>query len=259
MMYIEVASRSEVGARSYNEDDLRHGRSGSQVHAVLSDGAGGHSHGAIASDLVVRSMALSLQRIGDWPQAQASQVLAQAVLQAQDTLNAGQEGLKAHQRMHATVVALWLDAQARQAVWAHVGDSRLYRVRQGVAEQLTQDDSVVQQMVNAGFITPEDARHHPRKNQLLAAMGSEEPLQVHTPGPPQPLEEGDAYLLCCDGWWDSLSPNDIARMLEASGSPQAWLDRMAAHIELAQVPNQDNFSAIALWAGNPHEVTRIGG
>jgi serine/threonine protein phosphatase PrpC len=258
MMHIEVASRSEVGARSYNEDDLRHGQSGTQVYAVLSDGAGGHSHGAIASDIVVRTIALSLQRVTEWPQGQAAPVLVQAVQLAQDTLNGGQQGMKAHQRMHATVVALWVDTLHQQAVWAHVGDSRLYRVRQGVAEQLTQDDSVVQQMVSAGFITPEDARHHPRKNQLLAAMGSEEALQVHTPGQPQALSEGDAYLLCCDGWWDSLSPQDMARMLDASGSPQAWLDRMAGHIQMAQVANQDNYSAVAMWVGNPHEVTRIG-
>lgn len=258
MIPIEVASRSEVGARSYNEDDLRHGQAGDLTYAVLSDGAGGHSHGATASDIVVRSVALSLQRVQDWPQHQAAPVLAQAIHVAQDNLNAGQQGLKAHQRMHATVVALWLDARQRQVVWAHVGDSRLYRVRQGVTEQLTLDDSVVQQMVAAGFLSAEDARHHPRKNQLLAAMGSEEALQVHTPSQADLLCEGDAFLLCCDGWWDTLSPADIARTLEASGSAQGWLDRMAGHIQAAQVPNQDNYSAVAVWVGNPNEVTRIG-
>ncbi len=258
MMHIEVASRTETGARPYNEDDLRHGRTGPLVYAVLADGAGGHSHGATASDIVVRSVALSLQRLQDWPDGQAGPVLGRSIQLAQDTLNAGQVGLKAHQRMHATVVALWMDTAQRQVVWAHVGDSRLYRVRQGVAEQLTQDDSVVQQMVNAGFITPEDARHHPRKNQLLAAMGSEEPLQVHIPLAPEDLLEGDAYLLCCDGWWDHFAPADLSRALDQSGSAQAWLDRMAGQIQAAQEPNQDNYTAIALWVGNPHEVTRIG-
>jgi serine/threonine protein phosphatase PrpC len=258
MMHIDVASRTETGARPYNEDDLRHGRTGPLVYAVLSDGAGGHSHGATASDIVVRSVALSLQRLQDWPQEQAGPVLAQTIQLAQDTLTAGQHGLKAHQRMHATVVALWLNAQAGQAVWGHVGDSRLYRVRQGVAEQLTVDDSVVQQMVSAGFITPEDARHHPRKNQLLAALGSEEPVEVHIPRQPEAVIEGDAYLLCCDGWWDALSPRDIARTLDAAGSADAWLDHMAGQIQAARLPNQDNYSALAIWVGDPHEVTRIG-
>ena len=257
MIPIDVASRSEVGARSHNEDDLRHGRVGSMVYAVLSDGAGGHSNGAVASDVVVRSVALSLQRVGSWPGAQAGAVLREAILQAEDTLNAGQQGLKAHQRMHATVVALWLDAAQDQVAWAHVGDSRLYRVRQGVTEQLTVDDSVVQQMVQAGFITAEDARHHPRKNQLLAAMGSEEALQVHTLSAPDALCDGDAFLLCCDGWWDVLGAEDIARTLDEAGSPQGWLDRMADLIRAAALPNQDNYSAVGLWVGDPHEVTRI--
>ena len=207
---------------------------------------------------MVRSVALHLQRVPQWPGPQAGAVLGQSVQLAHDLLNAGQQGQKAHQRMHATVVALWVDAASRQAVWAHVGDSRLYRVRHGRCEALTGDDSVVQQMVAAGYISAEEARHHPRKNQLLSALGSEEPLQVHTLSQPDSVMEGDAFLLCCDGWWDLLSPADIARLLDASGSPQAWLDRMAGQIQAAQLPNQDNYSAIAVWVGNPHDVTRIG-
>lgn len=255
MMHIEVASRSEVGARSHNEDDLRHGTSGSQVYAVLADGAGGHSNGAMASDIVVRTATLALQRATVFNAA----VLEAAIEEANDVLNAGQQGLKSHQRMHATVVTLWLDAQAGLALWAHVGDSRLYRVRQGRAEQLTSDDSVVQHMVDAGFIKPEEAKHHPRKNQLLAAMGSEETPHVHVTSPPQALRDGDAYLLCSDGWWDQLAPDDIERTMLASGDAKQWLDRMARIVAAAQVSNQDNYTAVALWVGNPTEITRIGG
>lgn len=254
MIHIEVASRSEVGARSHNEDDLRHGTSGPQVYAVLSDGAGGHSNGAMASDIVVRTATLALQRATVFNAA----VLEAAIEEANDVLNAGQQGLKSHQRMHATVVSLWLDAQAGLALWAHVGDSRLYRIRQGCAEQLTIDDSVVQQMVEAGFIKPEEAKHHPRKNQLLAAMGSEETPHVHVTPQPEPLRDGDAYLLCSDGWWDQLELADIERTMQASADPREWLDHMARIVAAAQVPNQDNYTAIVLWVGNPGEVTRIG-
>jgi len=254
MMHVEVASRSEVGQRSHNEDDLRHGTSGTQVYAVLSDGAGGHSNGAMASDIVVRTATLLLQRATVFNPA----VLEAAIEEANEVLNAGQEGLKSHQRMHATVVVLWLEAKEGQALWGHVGDSRLYRVRQGVAQQLTTDDSVVQHMVDAGFIKPEEARHHPRKNQLLAAMGSEETPYVHLTREPQVLIEGDVFLLCSDGWWDQLESADIERtMLQASG-PGQWLDQMADLVAQRQVPNQDNYTAVAVWVGNPSEVTRIG-
>lgn len=254
MMHIEVASRSEVGQRSHNEDDVRHGKSGNQVYVVLSDGAGGHSNGAMASDIVVRTAAMLLQRATVFNPA----VLEAAIEEANEVLNQGQQGFKAHQRMHATVVSLWLEADQGVALWAHVGDSRLYRVRQGRVEQLTSDDSVVQHMVDAGFIKPEEAKHHPRKNQLLAAMGSEETPQVHLTLEPQMLSEGDAFLLCSDGWWDHLEHDDIEGTLHRAGDPNQWLDHMAAVIASRQAPNQDNYTAVAVWIGNPAEVTRIG-
>jgi serine/threonine protein phosphatase PrpC len=254
MMDIAVASRSEVGARSRNEDDLRHGTAGPHVYLVLADGAGGHSNGAMASDIVVRSVALALARARVFN----ASVIEAAVEEANDILNAGQEGFKAHQRMHATVVALWVHAEDGLALWAHVGDSRLYRVRQGRTEQLTVDDSVVQHMVDAGFIKPEEARHHPRKNQLLAALGSEDPPSVHVTREPQPLHDGDAFLLCSDGWGDAMDPAEIAQCVERAANPDQWLDLMAEIVVRRQPPNQDNYSALALWVGNPGDVTRVG-
>ncbi|MFT3858215.1 MAG: protein phosphatase 2C domain-containing protein [Aquabacterium sp.] len=254
MMHLEVASRSEVGARSYQEDDLRLGTSGPRLFAIVSDGAGGHSNGAMASDIVVRTTQLGLQRATVFNAA----VIEAAIEEANEVLNAGQQGAKSHQRMHATVVTLWLDMEASEALWAHVGDSRLYRVRQGCAEQLTVDDSVVQHMVDAGFIKPEDAKHHPKKNQLLAAMGSEETPHVHVPRQPEGLRDGDAFLLCTDGWWDQLELDDIERTMLDADHPSHWLDQMAAIVASRQVVNQDNYTAVAVWVGNPAEITRIG-
>ena len=254
MLSVQIASKTEVGARSHNEDDFRHGGAGSLHFAIVSDGAGGHSNGAMASDLVVRTSALALQRATDFRPA----VLVSAIEQANEVVNSGQQGLKSHQRMHATVVGLWLDVQAQAALWANVGDSRLYRVRRGLAEQLTKDDSVVQQMVDAGFIKPFEAKHHPRKNQLLAAMGTEEQIQVHVPEQPVGVVEGDAYLLCTDGWWDNLDADDLEDTLSRSETAQQWLDHMAVLIGQRQGANQDNYTAVAVWVGNPGDITRIG-
>lgn len=253
-MPIQIASRSEVGARAHNEDDLRHGSNGALRFVVVSDGAGGHSNGAMASDLVVRTTALVLQRTTEF----SAPALVRAIEQANEAVNAGQQGLRAHQRMHATVVCLWLDADQHQALWAHVGDSRLYRVRRGRAQTLTRDDSVVQQMVDAGFIKPDEARHHPRKNQLLAAMGMEEAMPVHVSAQPEPVQDGDAYLLCTDGWWDHLDLDDLEETLYDTQSAQDWLDKMAMLVTQRQTPHQDNYSAVALWVGNPGETTRVG-
>ena len=72
---------------------------------------------------------------------------------------------------------------------------------------------------------------------------------------PVALVEGDAYLLCSDGWWDGFEPADIAAALMRAIGPEDWLADMQAQIQARNAPRQDNLSAIAMWAGNPGEVT----
>jgi len=255
MLQVEIASRSEVGGRSRNEDDLRHGVSGPFSFAVLSDGAGGHRGGNIASDMVVRMTALGLQSA-----SQATpEYLTQLVRDTHVAINEQQHGKRSAERMHATVVALWIDARREEALWTHVGDSRLYLLRHGRVCHVTRDDSVVQRMVDAGYLTPEEAIDHPHKNQLLAAMGTEGEIEPTTVEHPMPIEDGDAFLLCSDGWWDLFSKRAIEAAFAAADSPQDWLDRMQAQIRDAARPKQDNYSAIAVWVGDPSETTRMSG
>lgn len=254
MLQVEIAARSEPGDRHYNEDDLRHGSAGSFWFAVLSDGAGGHRGGAIASDLVVRMTALGLQSA-----AQASpEFLTQLVLDTHAALGEQQQGKRGHERMHATMVALWIDTRREQALWTHVGDSRLYMLRHGQVCQVTGDDSVVQRMVDAGYLSREEARNHPRKNQLLSAMGTAEAVEPNTLEAMVPITDGDAFLLCSDGWWDHFENHDIETAFAAARSPQHWLDLMADDIRAANEPGQDNYSAVAVWVGDPAEITRVG-
>lgn len=256
MLEIEIAARSEVGARSHNEDDLRHGRNGPFWYAVLSDGAGGHRGGAVASDLVVRLTAHGLQSAVQ----SSSADLTRLVVQANEALVQQQKVLqdrRSRDRMHATLVALWIDARREEALWTHVGDSRLYLLRHGRVTHVTQDDSVVQQMVSAGYLTPEEAQHHPKKNQLLAAMGADGGVEPNTLERAMPVQDGDAFLLCSDGWWDHFDARALEAHFAAATSPDDWLDRMARHIAQQGVPRQDNYSAVAVWVGDPAETTRL--
>ena len=257
MTRITVASRSAPGARAYNEDDLEHGTLGAAWFAVLADGAGGHSDGAIASALVVRTSVHALaQRAG--VRALAPADLAEVVRLAHDALCERQVGLQGRQRMLATVVMLWIDTQPLNAFWAHVGDSRLYLLRQGRVETVTRDDSVVQRLVAAGLLDAEQAREHPQRHQLIAALGDDEPVEPHACPAAVALREGDAFLLCSDGWYDALAPGDIEATLACAPSADGWLIAMDARVRQRQLPNQDNFSAIAVWVGSPADVTRIG-
>jgi PPM family protein phosphatase len=253
MLDTAIAARTEVGLRSHNEDDLKHGSNNGLCYAVLSDGAGGHEGGAIASDMVVRMISLRLQAAS----CVSARTLTDAVHEAHAALAEGQRSRKSRDRMHATVVALAVDARREQALWTHVGDSRLYLLRHGRVQHVTRDDSVVQQLVDAGYLAPDQARAHPHKSQLLCAMGGADAVKPHTVGEPMPIKDGDAFMLCSDGWWDALDLDAIESTLAQARSADEWLDLMRSRVRDAARPDQDNYSAVAVWIGDPTQSTRI--
>lgn len=253
MIRLRIATCTDPGARGGNEDDLRQGSSANGHYAVLADGAGGHSRGEEASHLAVECIARVLcDESVDFSPRNLTQVV---MLAHSELLHAQNGARRVEHRMHTTVVALWVDPSLTQALWTNVGDSRLYRVRYGQAEQLSQDDSVVQHMVRSGMLSEEQGRVHPQKNHLLAALGIEGEMSPHTVARPVEVLEGDAFLLCSDGWWDGFELPDIAAALHRADSPEEWLEDMRASIAARAAPRQDNYTAIAVWLGNPGEMT----
>jgi serine/threonine protein phosphatase PrpC len=112
-------------------------------------------------------------------------------------------------------------------------------------------------MVEGGLLTPEQARHHPLKNQLVCALGMDDAIEPRTLAQAVEIEDGDAFLLCCDGWWDGLTDAQILSTLEQADSPHEWLNAMQREIEALALPQQDNFSAIAVWIGDPSQTTQF--
>ena len=249
---IAAASRSELGQRKSNEDKVRICREGPRWVAVLADGAGGHRGGAEASRRAVDALETALCDTDTEFNAGA---LTAAVLAAHRDVQAAQGEAHGVARMHSTVVVLWIDVERESALWSHVGDSRLYRVRNGAAAALTSDDSIVQRMVDAGLITTEQAESHPQKNQLIAALGIEEGVEPHTVAAPDGVRDGDSFLLCSDGWWDAFDAAEIAASLAGAASPDDWLASMQRDIEARARPRQDNFSAVAVWIRGAVEST----
>ena len=253
MSSIRIAGCSLIGARSHNEDVVRHGSTAQGHFAVVADGAGGHRRGAEAAHRTADCME-RLLREGGLDFSPAS--LTTMVRQAHRVLLAHQDGTKAELRMHSTVVTLWIDAAGEHALWTHVGDSRLYRIRRQRTDVVTTDDSVVQRMVRLGLISVEQAAHHPQKNQLVAALGIDGEVDPHTVVRPVEVKEGDAFLLCTDGWWEGLEEQALRSTLAQALTPEDWLDSMRRLIESRNKPRQDNLSAIAVWAGDPGEITQ---
>lgn len=185
-------SRSHVGrVRAINEDRV-FDHAEAAVWAVA-DGMGGHSGGDLAAQEVVNALRTA--------------ILPEGVL---DALHAANAAIHArNRRLHldagTTVVAAALAGGQLTISWA--GDSRAYRLRDGHAEQLTHDHSLVQQLVDASLLTPAQAETHPHANIVTRALGVDADPELETV---RVQAAGDRFLLCSDGLSRSLRPGDFA-------------------------------------------------
>ena len=243
---VQVAQRSCIGARARNEDCLAVEHRDGHWCLVLSDGAGGHDDGARAAQLAVARVIAGFR---SRPPVDGRD-LSELLLDAHDAVVAGQRERppSAAAPMHATVVALLIDALRGVALWGHVGDSRLYQWRAGRLSAVTRDDSVLQWALDRGLVDAAHVQTLPNRGVLLAALGSAEEAAPHVSERIE-LERTDAFLLCSDGWWGALDPQTISALLAEAPSPEEWLDAMMALTVQRADPRQDNFSAIACWIG----------
>jgi len=247
-----VSQRSFVGSRSRNEDCIGVEQSGGHWCLVLSDGAGGHSDGAVAARVTVDRV---LEGFRSRPPVDAGD-LSELLLDAHDAVVAAQRArgnVHPATAMHATVVAMIIDEETGYAFWGHVGDSRLYLCREGRVTAMTRDDSVLQWMLDAGIIDDERDKNIARRGSLLTALGADQDVEPHVFGP-FVLQACDAFLLCSDGWWTTLDEVRIDEAICAASSPEQWLDTMAAVTARLGDAKQDNYSAIACWIGDRSEL-----
>ncbi|TFH33448.1 MAG: serine/threonine-protein phosphatase, partial [Anaerolineales bacterium] len=208
------------------------------------DGLGGYENGATASAVGVRSIARSLTQgaflelLAKDPEKAANsfeELVAQAIQQANRDIRAKAEG----GATTMTVVLLARDT----IVLGHVGDSRAYLVKADGMEQLTRDHSLVQQLVDTGTITEEEAENHPQRNVLWNAMGKSIDVKVDTQVLQKPQE---AYLLLCtDGLWGVVSEEQMHRLIYDAGDPQLACEALVASANAAGGP--DNVTVVAVY------------
>lgn len=233
---MEVGARSETGyVRSENQDRM----SGTSVPLgrlfIVADGMGGHRGGALAAQLVVQGLQQHLELAAELPVEEAIKKAFQA---ANDTVyRQAHAGDPAVEGMGSTAVVLLVCGSSARV--AHVGDSRAYLYRNGVLKQLTRDHTVVQRMVDAGMLKPEEAAGHPDSNLLVRAMGNRPEVDVDI-STELPVEEGDAFLLCSDGLSTYVAREAIENVLRGSASAQEVADAL---VELA------------LESGGPDNIT----
>lgn len=225
---LRIAGATDVGAvRRVNQDAFArfdHLERG-EILLVVADGLGGHRGGEVASELAVEILG---QTVFEGEEDPATRLVRAITLANQRILASAREDddLKG---MGTTVVCLLL-TRAGEAHVAHVGDSRLYRLRAGHVDPMTEDHSLVATLVRERVLTVEAARSDSRRNQILRALGVRDDVEVDVKIlAPQP---GDRYLLCSDGLHGLLSDDEIGEIAAVEKAPeQVVADLIAAALE----------------------------
>lgn len=209
---LEVALATDPGrdpSKQVNEDamlarDTPHG-----FLAVVCDGMGGHVGGREASHLAIDT----IFRVFDATPTTVSpqQILRDALTQANGAVYARGMQSPELKGMGSTCVAILIHAGGTDV--AHVGDSRVYLMTQGQVYQVTKDHSLVQRLIDANMLTPEQAANHPNANQITNAFGQRPDIEVEIRPTPFAHSAGDVFVLCSDGLSDEVGPQDILQIL----------------------------------------------
>lgn len=251
MMELRLGTLSRTGGRAGNEDACGYWTSKEGSCFVVSDGAGGHLGGALASEIAVRSMLTSFSSVPRFDQERVTQV----VNEVQQAFNVEKQSHPHLQSMSATVAAILINADRSAATWCQLGDTRIYLFRKGRAHLLSRDHSLAQSLVDSGLSDQTDMRSHPKRSVLYAGLGISGDTEPTIPDQPLTLEDGDAFLVCSDGFWERVLERDMEASLSIVDGPEQWLIRMEQKVLEGAPPGFDNYTGVAVWLGSPDEST----
>jgi len=240
-MRLVFAAATDVGRmRKNNEDSYL----SSKPVAAVADGMGGHSAGEVASAIAIEELA-ALRGRGPWEnETAATDDLKQAILRANRRIREMAAGDRKLNGMGTTLVALLEDGDLVHL--ANVGDSRGYLLRQGELSQVTVDHSLVQELVDDGRLSPEDAERHPQRSVITRALGIEPEVEFDLFT--YKLQVGDRLLLCSDGLSDVVEPRQIRNVLLRVRNPDEAARRLIAVANEQGGP--DNITVIVVDAND---------
>jgi PPM family protein phosphatase len=245
---LEVGALSETGyVRDENQDRMSWSPVPLGQLYIVADGMGGHNGGALAAETAVQELQrhISQAPVGE----PVDQVIHAAFKKANETVYArAHSGDPATEGMGTTAVLLLISGQV--AKLAHVGDSRAYLYRNGRLSQLTTDHTVVQRMVQAGMLKPEEAADHPDASVLERAVGSKPDIEVDIRN--ELLREGDAILLCSDGLSGYVADAQIESVLHSQGTVRETAENL---VKLAlEKGGKDNVTVQLVQYGTKKEA-----
>lgn len=190
---------------------------------AVADGMGGHKAGEVASRMALRALEAEYIRLVDEGTA-PSEALPEAVIWANNQVFAEARRNELYEGMGTTLTAcVFLDGGL---VVAHVGDSRVYLIRDDGAQRLTEDHSMVQELINQGKLSDEEAGVHPYRNVLIRALGTESGVDVDVRR--YSLAGGDRVLLCTDGLTGLVHDDEIAQTVGSIPDPGACVEKLVS-------------------------------
>ncbi len=251
---LTYCDRSDIGRRRSNNQDSRTVLPPSSPQQyrtrgwmfLVADGMGAHAAGELASAIAAERVPLVYEKT-----AQRSPPLAlrRSIEQINGEINSKGESSPEFKGMGTTCSVLVL--LPRGAILGHIGDSRIYRVRNGTIDQLSRDHSLVWELESAGGMSREEAAEAAPKNIITRSMGPHPHAEIDLEGP-HPVESGDTFILCSDGLSGQASDEEIG-LLASELEPRAAADAMVGLALVRGAP--DNVTVIVAKAG-PEEVTK---
>lgn len=229
--------------RENNEDAYLLERKGSYVIAAVADGVGGYEGGEVASYLACKCIS---DYLWDSPEkVLGKDALKQAVIYANNAVVSQQQNPRLSS-MGCVLTAVLFDMEQHLAYMSHVGDTRLYKYKDGVLTKLSRDHSLVGLQEDAGVMSEEEAMSHPRRNIITRFIGNAR-LDWNTNYMMDlrfPIEIDAQYLICSDGLYDMVTSAEIMEVLAQESDPQQKVEELINRANLAG--GKDNITAIIL-------------
>jgi serine/threonine protein phosphatase PrpC len=241
-MKFDLYKESRVGARPYNQDRLGHWQTSDALLLVLADGMGGHLHGEVAAQLAVEAVAAAFRTDARPRLANPDLFIFRAIGRAHTSIVEQAVKLGLPETPRTTLVVCVI--QEGFAYWGHVGDSRLYLIRNGRIVTRTRDHTRVQNLIDQGRIREEAAATHPDRNKLLQCLGSDTPPRLE-PTATARLVKNDIVMLCSDGFWGPLTQRQLLHSYMTADLARASRDLMSL-AETRAGPQCDNVSVLAM-------------
>lgn len=245
-MQIEHAELSLIGDRSENQDRVLILAEANATLMICIDGMGGHSDGAKAAEVASQTIAQAFTRV-DKPVFDPQGFLHLAIGQAHTNLVALGMDQAMDTRPRATCAVCLVQDEA--AYWAHVGDSRIYLLRETHVLERTRDHSHVELLLREGLIAESEIADHPMRNFVECCLGGDPRLPGMTITGQKTLEVGDTLLACTDGLWSGLGDDEIGQVLSKGRKLYEGLDALGQQAVKACGPYADNTSAVAVRVG----------